>query len=412
MAILIQLLKGSKDEEISDAASSAETQMGKIIDSGSSDKEFAAACADFSQTLNDIVAKLSEKSTELKTYQGMFTDYYDGFEALQEGQTAFSGSASDNQGLPFAFKGILAKKSLADRLKSSSAALHAGIKTYSQLPLTPQAMDLETFDTHMKVISNKIIPGLIMAADSVLNSLSDYEKGQKQIAQYEAGQKQIARYESGAAMIKEYEKGKRQLAEGASKLAEGRAQLAEGAQALIDGRKELADGKERLVEYEDSEQRVRDGLADLIGTEANGGLDSILARRGNDDNFDNGNGHIELDEGLDAVQVGRGYQADSEELIAAEITKRTYGTGLGLAAGALAVLAGILSLLKKNKGAGVCAILTAIAGGAGIAVGTSAGMEFSSIAGSVAGAAPWIAFGILAGIAVVHGIVHLSSKSA
>ncbi len=195
-----------------------------------------------------------------------------------------------------------------------------------------------------------------------------------------------------------------------AKLAAGRAKLADAEQQLNDGRKQLADGKEKLAEYEDGEQQVRDGLATLMASEANGGLQSILDRRSGDEDFDNGDEHLELNEGLDAVSVGREYKADSGELVTAEIMKRAIGTGLGLAAGALAVLAGLLSLLKKNKGAGVCAALTAIAGGAGIAAGTSAGMEFSSIAGSAVGATPWIAFGVLAAVAAVHAIAHFADK--
>jgi hypothetical protein len=149
-----------------------------------------------------------------------------------------------------------------------------------------------------------------------------------------------------------------------------------------------------------------------MGTEPNGGLESILDRRSGDDDFDNGDEHLDLDEGLDAVDVGRGYQADSGELITKEITNRAIGTAAGLGAAALAVLAAILSFLKKNKGAGVLAILSAAAGGAGIAAGTSAGMEFSSIAGSAVGATPWIAFGILAAVAAVHAIAHFASKEA
>jgi hypothetical protein len=91
---------------------------------------------------------------------------------------------------------------------------------------------------------------------------------------------------------------------------------------------------------------------------------------------------------------------------------RAVGTGALLGAGALAVIAAILSFLKKNKGAGVCAILAAAAGAAGIAYGTSAGMEFSNIAGSTVGSLPWVAAGVLAAVAAVHAIAHFASKEA
>ncbi len=239
---------------------------------------------------------------------------------------------------------------------------------------------------------------------AVLPSLK--EKAADGAKTLKAGKKQVK------AGQKELNKGYADYKAAPGKLAAGRAALAEGLQKLMDGRKELAAGKDKLAEYEDGEQQVRDGLATLMGTEPNGGLESILDRRSGDDDFDNGDEHLDLDEGLDAVDVGRGYQADSGELITKEITNRAIGTAAGLGAAALAVLAAILSFLKKNKGAGVLAILSAAAGGAGIAAGTSAGMEFSSIAGSAVGATPWIAFGILAAVAAVHAIAHFASKEA
>ena len=247
---------------------------------------------------------------------------------------------------------------------------------------------------------NSLLDSLKALRDGAAGGLQQYKDG------IDAGKEQL---KAGRA---EYNKGLADYKAAPAKLAAGRAQLAEGLQKLMDGRKELAAGKDKLAEYEDGEQQVRDGLATLMGTEPNGGLESILDRRSGDDDFDNGDKHLDLDEGLDAVDVGRGYQADSGELITKEITNRAIGTAAGLGAAALAVLAAILSFLKKNKGAGVLAILSAAAGGAGIAAGTSAGMEFSSIAGSAVGATPWIAFGILAGVAAVHAIAHFASKEA
>ncbi len=242
------------------------------------------------------------------------------------------------------------------------------------------------------------------------DGLKTLAAGKKKVA---AGQKELTAGEKKlAAGKKAYAKGLADYAAAPGKLAAGRAALAEGLQKLMDGRADLAAGKDKLAEYEDGEQQVRDGLATLMGTEANGGLTSIADRRSGDDDFDNGDKHLELDEGLDAVDVGRGYQADSGELITKEITGRAVGTAAGLGAAALAVLAGLLSLLKKNKGAGVSAILSAVAGGAGIAYGTSNGMEFSNIAGSTVGSLPWIAFGVLAAVAAVHAIAHFASKEA
>ena len=184
----------------------------------------------------------------------------------------------------------------------------------------------------------------------------------------------------------------------------------DGRQQLADGRKQLADGKKKLAEYEDGEQQVRDGLATLMGTEADLDLESILDRRNGDDEFDDANGHLQLDEGLDAVKTGREYQADDGVLITKEITARAIGTVGCLAAAALAILAGVLSLLKKYKAAAVSGILTAIAGAVGIAQGMSAGEYFSSIAGSTVGNTPFIAAGVLAAVAAVFAIVNFTAK--
>ena len=211
--------------------------------------------------------------------------------------------------------------------------------------------------------------------------------------------------------------GKKQLAQGYAdyaaapgQLADGRKQLADGEAQFAEGEKALEDGKKQLAQYEDGEQQVRDGLATLMATEADPGLESILERRGGDDMFDDANGHLDLNEGLEAVEVGRGYQAESGELITKEITNRAIGTAAGLGAGVLAVLAAILSFLKKNKGAGISAIIAAAAGCFGCFVGMGAGEYYSDIAGSTVGTLPFIAAGVLAAVSIVFAIVHFSAK--
>ena len=211
--------------------------------------------------------------------------------------------------------------------------------------------------------------------------------------------------------------GKRELAQGyadyaaaPAKLADGEKQLADGEKQYADGKKQLEDGKKKLAEYEDGEQQVRDGLATLMATKADPGLESILDRSNGDDKFDDANGHLQLDKGLEAVDTGRGYQADSGELITKEITNRAVGTAAGLGAAALAVLAAILSFLKKSKGAAVSAVLAAVAGGIGAGVGLSAGEYYSDIAGSTIGNTPFIAAAVLAGVAAVFAIVHFTAK--
>ena len=209
-----------------------------------------------------------------------------------------------------------------------------------------------------------------------------------------------ATYSGLAGKLKQYEDGVRTYRQGLAdyaaapgKLEDGRRQLAEGEAALEDGYKQynegkqaLADGKAQLAQYEDGEQQVRDGLATLVGTEPDLDLTSILDRLNGDGDFDNGDTHLELDEGLAAVNIGREYQSDDGDLITKEILGRGIGTAALLGAGVLAVLAAILSLLKKNKGAGVLAILSAAAGAAGAFITSNADTYFSSIAGSTVGA--------------------------
>jgi putative ABC transport system permease protein len=210
---------------------------------------------------------------------------------------------------------------------------------------------------------------------------------------------------------KQIKKGEAELAQGYADYEAAPAKLAAGRQQLADGLKQLEEGKKQLAQYEDGEQQVRDGLATLMSTEPNGGLESILDRRGGDDEFDDANGHLDIQEGLDAVDVGRGYQADSGELITKEITNRAVGTAAGLGAAVLACLAALLSLIKKYKGAAVTAVLAAIAGVAGAVVGNGAGSEFSNIAGSTVGSLPWIAAGVVAAVACVFAIVNFTAKA-
>lgn len=225
-----------------------------------------------------------------------------------------------------------------------------------------------------------------------------------------AGEKKLASAEKQLAQgEKDLAAGKAELAQGYADYAAAPGKLADAEKQLADGRKALADGKAKLAEYEDGEQQVRDGLATLAGTEADLDLKSILDRLGGDNDFDNGDGHLELDEGLAAVEVGRGYQAEDGVLITEEIMARAVGTGALLGAGVLAVIAALLSFLKKNKGAGVFAILAAAAGAFGAFYGTNAGTYFSSIAGSTVGATGWIAAGILGAVALVHAIVHFTA---
>lgn len=215
----------------------------------------------------------------------------------------------------------------------------------------------------------------------------------------------------------ELEAGKAKLAKGERDLADGKAQYAQGLkdyeeapQKLADGRKELAAGKEKLAEYEDGEQQVRDGLATLMESQRYADLETILERRNGDDNFDAADKSLDIPDGLNAVGTGREYQSATGEIITAELGGRILGSGLELGAAAIAVLAAVLSLLKKFKGAAVSAVAAAAMGVSGIIAANNAGMEMSTIAGSNMGATPVLAAGILAAVAAVFSVVHFTAN--
>lgn len=424
-------------------------------------KDYASAIDSLQGALTQLAAALDEKVKEIENNKKPLAAWDDGYQQLKAGQEDLAGS----EALPYAFKQMLANETIRKTLNDKAPKLIPALTLYSSGKLAGE--DMDDFDSDMKTVSSNVIPSALKilraikgeANNQLAAGKADYKAApaklataKAQIAQGEsdlaagrnklsAGKKEYAQgladYKAAPAKLaaakKALAKGEKDLAAGKAKLADGKAQYAQGLadfaaapakladgrakladaeKQLADGRQELADGKAKLAEYEDGEQQVRDGLATLMATEPDGGLTSILDRRNGDADFDNGDNHLELDEGLEAVEVGRGYQADSGVLITKEITNRAVGTAAGLGAGALAVLAAILSFLRKNKGAGISALLAAAAGGAGIAVGTSAGTEFSSIAGSLVGATPWIAFGVLGGVALVHAIAHFASKNA
>lgn len=205
-------------------------------------------------------------------------------------------------------------------------------------------------------------------------------------------------------------KGERDLADGKALYAQGLKDYEEAPQKLADGRKELAAGKEKLAEYEDGEQQVRDGLATLMESQRYADLETILERRNGDDNFDAADKSLDIPDGLNAVGTGREYQSATGEIITAELGGRILGSGLELGAAAIAVLAAVLSLLKKFKGAAVSAVAAAAMGVSGIIAANNAGMEMSTIAGSNMGATPMVAAGILAAVAAVFSVVHFTAK--
>ena len=237
----------------------------------------------------------------------------------------------------------------------------------------------------------------------------DYEQG---LADYEAAPAKMAagRKELEAGLRKLMD-ARRRLSEGRGQLADVRLQLEDGRRKLEDGREALEKGREMLSEYEEGEQQYRDDLAAVMAAEVYGDLDSIMDRRNGDDDFDNGDTHLEPDEGIDAVATAREYHEESGVIINKEITSRFIGTAAVLAAAVLALLAAFLSLRNKNRAAGVFSILTAATAGFAAAYGVNAGSEFSVIAGSQVSALPWIACGILAAAGLAHSIVNFSDAN-
>jgi len=333
---------------------------------------------------------LSTKISDFAKFEGQMDTNPDLVTNLKKAKALLVNTKADGeQKLEAGRKELAAGK---QQVAEGEAALAAGYAAYEQ-----GKKDLEA--GKKQVAEGE--PKLAAAAKQLAQGEKDLAAGKKKLADGKA------QYAQG---LKDYAAAPAKLADGRKQLADGEAQLQDGYQAYEQGKKDLADGKAKLAEYEDGEQQVRDGLKTLTDTEADLDLQSIADRLNGDVDFDNGDTHLDLDEGLAAVEIGRGYQADDGVLISDEIMARAVGTAALLGAGVLAVLAAILSFLKKNKGAGVFAILAAAAGAFGAFYGTQAGTYFSSIAGSAVGATGWVAAGILGAVALVHAIAHFTAK--
>lgn len=320
--------------------------------------------------LNDAAGLLTAYAKTAKENADQFQTWEDGYQTLAHGKDGETSKkypddlASKTSGIPFAFKNMVTNSTIKSAIKKYDPSLMKVLKKYTGNRLKNDSM--EEFDKDITYLGKKVIPRAL---------------------------KVLAKVKASAAQ----------------QLAEGRRSYAEAPGQLEAGRQQLADGKAQLAQYEDGEQQVRDGLATLFNTEADLDLESIADRLNGDGDFDNGDEHLDLDEGLNAVEVGRGYQADDGVLITNEIMGRAVATGGLLAAGVLAVLAAILSFLKKNKAAGVFALLAAAAGAFGAFYGPSVGTYFSEIAGSTIGTLTWVAAGVLGAVALVHAIVHFAA---
>lgn len=312
----------------------------------------------------NMLDKENKKDVTKAGYSQQFTEWDKGYQKLSHSKDGEVSKkypedlADTSSGVPYAFKNMLSNSTIKSAVKKYDKSLLKVLKKYSGDRLTNDSM--EKFDDDIVYLSEKIIPRAL---------------------------KVLAHVKSDA---------NKQLAAGKSELAAGYQQY--------------EDGKAQLAEYEDGEQQVRDGLATLFNTEPNGGLKSIADRIGGDGNFDDLNGHLKLDEGLDGVTEGRNYSADSGVLITKEVLTRGIGTACGLAAALFALIAAILCFAKKHKGAGVFAVLTGLCGIAGIVVAKSAGTEFSGLAGSPLSPVPYIAFAILAVVALAAAIVNFGAK--
>ena len=388
--------------------SNAETD----VDVDSTDLTTIASALGQTKNALESAAEAEGVSTALNALGAFYQSYYSGVEAGKLSSSIIKGELAGADGgegymatvMQGVAKNVLGNKTLKDAVESKMGATGIALLNYLKSDaLFPKSDDYPNGTTFgafaYQMEQTPGILGALKQAKALL--VQARSEGQKT---YNAGAKKLA------AGKKQYAQGLADYKAAPGKLADGRQQLAEGLQALMDGRAQLAAGKDKLAQYEDGEQQVRDGLATLVGTEADLELESILDRLNGDSDFDNGDNHLELDEGLAAVDVGRGYQAEDGELITKEIMTRAIGTGGLLAAGVLAVLAAILSFMKKNKGAGVLAILSAVAGAFGAYEATQAGTYFSSIAGSTVGQTGMIAAGILAAVALVHSIAHFTAK--
>lgn len=388
-------MAGALDERLGTLVGAINALSGDVIDLPNG--KYAETYEQLQGGLKVLAGVLEDKIAQINRNKASFAAWRAGYKQLAGGQAQL---ADTSKGIPFAFTNMLNNKTIRPVLNDKAPSLIPLLKAYSGNKLRND--DLDEFADDMAVVADTIIPNVL----PVLKGIR--AQGQKD-------------YAAAPAKLKQ---GEKDLAAGKAKLADGYAQyqqgladyeaapakLADAEKQLADGRQQLADGKAKLAEYEDGEQQVRDGLKTLTDTEADLELKSIADRLSGDVDFDNGDAHLELDEGLAAVEVGRGYQAEDGVLITKEITARAVGTGALLGAGVLAVLAAILSFLKKNKGAGVLAVLAAAAGAFGAFYGTQAGTYFSSIAGSTVGATGWVAAGILGVVALVHAIAHFTAK--
>ena len=292
-------------------------------------------------------------------------------------------------------------------LRTSAATLVSNILTYGLITDEAQKTVLTKYTT----ADNINAPDIVVTLSGVFTKVQQGIDAKKQElangkAQYAAGEKQIADGEVQLAA------GEKKIADGEKQLAEGKVTLANGEATVADGEKQLAEGEAKLAEYEDGEAQLMAGLDTLLASETYSGLKSIKARLGKNFSYmQDNNKNLDLEKASLAVQTGRDFSADSSVKITKEIKTRAIGQGVGLFGAVLALVAGIVGLSKKNKTAGILALLAAVSAIAGIVVFNGAGFEMSEIAGStLTGMSAIYAMVVVAVAGVLGGIAHLSIK--
>ena len=179
---------------------------------------------------------------------------------------------------------------------------------------------------------------------------------------------------------------------------------------LENARKKLEKLEKSIAEYEKGEKASRKGIAALVNEKPDGDLESIKDRVGGNENYDDKNGNLDVDKGMEAVDAGEAYLKEAGDTITNELTGRAIASGASIVAAVLALLAALLSLIRSNRGGATLACIATVVAAAGTALAKSAGDVFSKLAGSTVGDLPWTALMILAGVAMIFAIVHFSAK--
>ncbi len=232
---------------------------------------------------------------------------------------------------------------------------------------------------------------------------AEYQQGLKD---YAAGQKKLA---AGKAQL---EKGEKVFTASKTPLAKGEKDVTAGEVKVADGEAQLAEGKAQLARYEDGEAQLIYGLKIALALEGYTGVDSIKARLGNNFSFMKANNkNVNLTAAGDVVKAGRDMLSDTELKLTDELTPKFYGNIAVIIASALALIGGLLGLMRKYVAAGIAGGLAAASAGIGAAFFAKAGTEMAEIAGSsLLGTSLYIGAFTLLAVGVVHAIINLAAK--